>query len=780
MSTDYDSIEIIADYANKLISMNEASEVVWYLARQVIAKLGFEDVVIYLVDDDGLLRQVAAGDNKTDVTRTNIVNPLLLQFGEGVVGTAAASKTTQLIADTRKVESYIVDDDIRLSELAVPMIASGELIGVIDSEHHQAHFFTDYHVKLLTILAGLTANKLVQAKNHAVLQTTIEKLEYNSKIQNILFEIAELIFHVNDLTEFFRALHQALGQLIFTKNFIVAIRYEQQPYFVIPFACDEKDDIPHNTQVKIDVDHPSLTSVLFTQNEPLLLNQEEFKKYLENNKVHVRGTIPTSWLGVPFGEGNLQGAVLVQCYDNSYTFEYQDQQLLQYVAKHIYNAVERMEAKEQLEYLALHDPLTGLANRAFFKSQLSKSISKYERNPSLHFYVLYIDLDGFKLINDKFGHHFGDKLLAEVAQNMQESIREADTVCRLGGDEFALLINDIEVANDTNIQQLSQRLLDTINETIVIDGITAQVSASIGVVTSRTNRAELDHLLACADEAMYIAKSLGKNQVYFHESASIEHFMHSYAFPKYFTNSLTKKEFVLFGQPIVNVKSLDVVAIEVLIRWQHPELGLLMPNKFIEHITQSGLVEHLDLYVLEELITYLKLKASNLSPSFVFNINISPKGFVSQALLLRLAKLQEECPHLVKHICLELTEQSLASTIEETQKSISKIKRLGISVALDDFGTGYSSLNYLHQFQFDTLKIDRSFLCSYKNGGTSKTIFEAIINLSKSLNICVVAEGVESEDQLLMLKQLGCDKAQGYFFDKPMAFSHIDKLIQKK
>lgn len=765
----HDALTIVSEYAMQLMTMMDDQKIFWYLANEVITKLGFEEAVIYTKNGDKLIQR-AATSNKIDKNQ-HITNLLILEVGQGVVGKAAKLQIPLNIKDTRKEPGYIVDDAERLSELAVPIIFEGEVLGVIDSEHSDTHFFTDEHVKILSLLANLTANKIISNRAHSQLQKTVEKLEYSGKIQNILFSIAELIFKTNDLETFFKKLHVILGQLTFTKNFIVALRYNGEMHYSIPFAVDEKDDIHGVANLKIIPEKLSLITHILMNKKSVLLNGSKFDEYVTEHNIKIVGSAPVSWLGVPFGEGNIEGTVIVQCYDDSYQFSQKDLQLLDFVARHVCNAVERLEARQQMHYLALHDSLTGLANRSLFTNQLKKAIQHAKRYPNRTFTLMYLDLDGFKEVNDSYGHHAGDILLKCIAQRLTSEVRDADTISRLGGDEFAVLLFNVD--NKEAIYRTANRILEVINLPLDILGHKVQVSTSIGVVSSEGQEYEVNQALSQADEAMYIAKSLGKNQVFYYDDKEAKHFVFSPTFPHHFTQSLEKDHFALYGQPILDLKRNAIIGVEVLVRWFHPEQGLLMPDKFIDNISDSILIEKLDSYIFEKVWQLLKDYRDKLSDSFKINVNMSARGFVSNQIKAQLSQRVKDASFLAKHICLEITEQSITDNVEATQQNIIDFQALGLTIALDDFGTGYSSLNYLHKYNFDSLKIDRSFVSAYQPGCSSSIILESIINLANSLGITVVAEGIETKPQLTTVSTLGCQMGQGYYIGKPVPISEL-------
>ncbi|MCJ8274516.1 MAG: diguanylate cyclase, partial [Psychrosphaera sp.] len=415
LETQQQHLSIVSEFAVKMLSLNTVDRVLWHLAQEVVAKLGFEDVVIYLMDEARqVLCQKAAFGDKSPVGE-DIIDPIEIEPGAGVVGNAAKSKQPLLIMDTRLYPGYVVDDQSRLSELAVPMIVNDRVIGVIDSEHSQLGFFTEQQQQTLVVIASITATKIVETQAVIKLQHTVEQLEYASKIQDTLFEIAELIFQTECIEEFYKRLHACIGRLTFTDNFYVALASEDGKFLSFPYFVDEVDGVADYESVPIDQGVPGMTEYVLLTNKPLLVYESDIKKMGDKGIISVRGSLPKAWLGVPFSSDELKGVVVVQSYYDRFVFKEKDKQLLVFVAKHIRNAIERMKAKSELKFLALHDPLTKLPNRLLFADRIEHAIDNACSNGQSGIAVLFLDLDRFKQVNDTYGHHVGDKLLIEVS-----------------------------------------------------------------------------------------------------------------------------------------------------------------------------------------------------------------------------------------------------------------------------------------------------------------------------------------------------------------------------
>jgi len=761
-------LKIISEFAVDLLSLNQLDKILWHLAQDVIAKLGFEDVVIYLADEkQETLYQQSAYGNKNP-SKNTILTPINIAFGEGVVGKAAQTKQPVLIENTQDCDFYIVDDNTRLSELAVPMVIHDKVIGVIDSEHSQKKFYTQEHKRTLIAIASIAATKISQSQTIIKLQHTIEQLEYSSKIQDTLFDIAELIFETDSLDSFYKKLHVCIGRLTFANNFYIALTTDDGDFLDVPYFADEKDEFPENATFPLKTDKPSITGYVVNNKKPLLVYEEGLKKLIAQQKVYIIGSLPKAWLGVPFNNKNIKGIVVVQSYSDNYVFQEKDKQLLIFVAKHIRNAIERMQNKEDMRFLALHDPLTQLPNRLLFTDRLEHAISKAQRENGQILAVLFLDLDKFKNVNDTFGHHIGDQLLITVAQTINQCLRKSDTLCRLGGDEFAILIENVNELS--KIKKIAEKIINSIQAPLNIENFQIQTSTSIGVAfyQKETTNTDANELLKQADQAMYSAKLNGRNQIIYYDNDDVSEHCANHRVERDFLQAIEEEQLFFEFQPIVNLNNHQIIAAEALIRWQHPQLGLIPPNNFIPELEKISFIHHLDHYVLDNALKFLDEFQHQLPTKFRLHINISGAGFNSTILLEKLQKMYQKDASLLSYLCLEITEQSMVDSIAKTKLKLDLYTEMGISIALDDFGTGYSSLNYLDKLTFDELKIDQAFINDIEDNTDADIILQTIIHLARSLDINTTAEGIETAQQLEQLKLMQCDQGQGYFFSKPV------------
>jgi diguanylate cyclase (GGDEF)-like protein len=426
-------------------------------------------------------------------------------------------------------------------------------------------------------------------------------------------------------------------------------------------------------------------------------------------------------------------------------------------------------AEAQISHMALHDALTNLPNRGFFRQQLEDRFARRERDHK--FAVLCFDLDRFKSVNDALGHQFGDMLLRQVAERVRGCMREGDVLARLGGDEFAILQDDVDQPIEMNT--LATRLNEIIALPFDLDGHQVVIGVSIGIAVAPTDATDSDNLLKNSDMALYRAKSDGRGTYRFFEPEMDALMQKRRALELDLRRALADGEFELYYQPLVNLESGAVSGFEALLRWNHPERGLVSPLDFIPLAEETELIVPIGEWVLRQACE----EAAKWPNNVRIAVNVSPVQFKSQNLALVVISALARSGLAAERLEMEITESVLLFNAQSTLATLHQLRALGIRISMDDFGTGYSSLSYLRSFPFDKIKIDRSFVHNLASDEDSKAIIRAVTGLGSSLRIATTGEGVETIEEIDYLRTQGCTEAQGYFFSKPQPASEIHKML---
>jgi diguanylate cyclase (GGDEF)-like protein/PAS domain S-box-containing protein len=457
----------------------------------------------------------------------------------------------------------------------------------------------------------------------------------------------------------------------------------------------------------------------------------------------------------------------------------EQRQIFQLLAQLASTAIERKTFEEHLAHQSVHDPLTGLPNRLLFIDRLGQAIARCQRTKS-SVGVAFLDLDRFKNVNDSLGHDAGDDLLVAVARTLEGVIRPGDTVARFGGDEFTILCEDLpyDTAREQAVE-IAERLLEAVVRPMVVRDTEMFVGASVGIALAASGDERPEELLRDADAAMYHAKELGRGRVEVFDDTMRTRALAAHATENAMHRALERGEFRLFFQPIVGLSDATCVGAEALLRWQHPERGLISPAEFIPMAEDTGMIVEIGQWVIEEAARHAARWQLESPRPFQVAINLSARQLVHPDLADRLAEVLEQTGVDPASLCFEITESVLMDDTDAVIEVIERIRALGVQLAIDDFGTGYSSLGYLKRFPVDSVKIDRSFVSGLGVDKGDAAIVSAVIGLAHALDLRVTAEGVETEEQLLALIDLECDEAQGYFFSPPQPAPDLRSLLAR-
>jgi diguanylate cyclase (GGDEF)-like protein len=633
------------------------------------------------------------------------------------------------------------------------------------------------------------------SKLNAALRHGIAERERSEHLQAALYQIAELSSRPGDMMEFFRSLHGIVGELLYARNFYIALYEPENNVVSFPYYVDEIVPVRPEPRRK----QRGLTEYVIRERRARLIDHQEALRLInegafetETKEVRLR-----SWLGIPLFDGDVvRGVLAVQSYSPLVRYTQRDQELLTFVSRHIDTALSRrrdaealhaanleLEARVQartrelddvnarLLYENSHDALTGLPNRSHLMHRLRCAWRDYQtRGEELS--VMFIDLDRFKVVNDSLGHHFGDMLLVQAAERLRDCLRSSDLLARLGGDEFAVLSPNARVHDAVAI---AKRILAAFDLPFHIEEHVVFSSCSIGIVSADSQfHTEPTDLLRDADTAMYRVKNAGRDSFVVFNQELRRQVSDQVEREGALRNAMKRDdELVPYFQPIVDVQSGEVVALEALIRWRQQDGRIVAPGEFLPAVEGLRLIGRLDLYMLERVAAILSNERFAHWPPVHVNCSsysMTRPEFADDVLaLLRRYRVSPS------RVCLELTEGALVAEPDLARRTMQRLADNGMSVVLDDFGAGFSSLSYVHQYQFTGLKIDKSFILELAESPRSRAIVRAIVRMAESLGLTLVAEGVEDAATLAMLREMGAAQAQGYFFDKPLPLDALTR-----
>lgn len=480
---------------------------------------------------------------------------------------------------------------------------------------------------------------------------------------------------------------------------------------------------------------------------------------------------------VPINSENRLVGVLNLYLDHGHERIEEEVHFLNMIANTLGNMFNQHQNEEKLQHYAYYDELTGLPNRTLFIDRLDQSIKHTERHPSYMYAVLFLDLDRFKNINDSLGHAAGDQVLKHVAERLKKCVRQIDTVSRLGGDEFAILLDDIDDIADAfhTASRIHQELLVPLK----LDRHEVFTSASIGIVSGMLTYKTHSDLLRDADTAMYRAKQKGNGHTEVFDEKMHAHAVKTLSLETELRRALEREEFCIHLQPIISTENNRILGFESLLRWNNPERGFVSPDDFIPIAEETGLINEIGLWVLQQSCSQIKLWNDNYPEhkSLYISVNLSPVQFLKAGLIAQIDDHLETIEFDTNNLRLEITESILMENPDAAAQILRDLKKRNIRLYLDDFGTGYSSLSYIHNFPFDTLKIDRSFVSMLETGEEHIGMVKTIIAVADNFNMDVIAEGVETKEQLAILEKLGCNNIQGYYFSKPVTVTEAEAML---
>jgi diguanylate cyclase (GGDEF)-like protein len=697
--------------------------------------------------------------------------------------------------------------------LGVPLLRDGQPAGALVVQSYQQHIaFTQEDRALLEFVGShiLTALERKQTKEdleQRVMQRTLELGEANrglqmeilerqraEHLQAALFQIAQLATADIDQEEFYRRIHAVVGELLNAENFFIALLSDDHQQLTFPYSIDAVKLPPAQRPLG-----RGLSEYVLRRGTALRADNADIEELDRLGEIAPgrSGSPAMCWLGVPLiVDDEVIGLVTVQSYSASVVYGPADQELLSFVASQIANSlsrrrsaeslrrayeqlehrveertlalrkeiIERERVQDQLRHQVMHDSLTGLPNRGYLRDRIDRVLASIRQDSQRHCALLYLDVDRFKIINDSLGHLAGDEVLKEVATRLASCVRHPDLVARLSGDEFAILLEEVE--SPELATTVAQRVLDALGAPMLVAGKELQPTASVGIAIGDARYHAADDLLRDADIALYRAKELGRKRYELFDETLAKNVVDVLTLEGELRQALLQEQFEPHFQPISRLDSGAVVGYEALIRWNHPERGVLKPADFLKIAEDSGLIETIDWHMFELSCGLL----AQYGPGATFmTFNVSALHLRHADFDTNLIAMLERTGLAPSRLIAEVTEGALLDSPERVRATLDRLRLVGVGAALDDFGTGYSSLSYLHSLPLRMLKIDRAFVQELdKPGNTnSTTVVAAILALARALNIQVIAEGIETPAQRQALLAMGCEMGQGYLLGHP-------------
>lgn len=702
--------------------------------------------------------------------------------------------------------------------LGVPMLHHGVVHGALVVQSYGNHkLYTRDDLSLLEFVGNhiLTALERKESKDELerrVRQRTEELDRVNlglrqevrerlraERLQEALFKVAQLATADIDEKSFYERVHDVVGGLLDARNFFIALLSDDHANLEFPYYIDAGEHRRHTRPVG-----RGLSEYVMRRGQAWSGTSEDIITLAQTGEVvpHHIGQPSTSWLGVPLKvDDDVIGLVVVQTYDKDARYSVSDQELLSFVALQIANSIyrrrsaaalhqanvrlehrveertrelraeiaRREQMQQQLHHQVMHDPLTGLPNRGCLRERLDSILNRIQHERNRRCALLYLDIDRFKVINDSLGHLAGDEFLKAIAMRLMTHVREPDMVARLSGDEFAILLEDIEVT--ATATAIADRVLQAVAIPLRIAGKELEPSVSVGIACGDATYLDADELIRDADLALYQAKQLGRKRFVVFDEALAKDMVDVLAMESELRKALRQNEFEPYFQPICRLNDGKVMGYEALIRWNHPQRGLLKPHDFVKIAQDSGLIETID-WRLFELGCRLLAQIAPRDPFITFNVSALHLRHIDFD--VRVLKMLERAGLDPSRLITEVTEGALLDNPESVRATLERLRSAGVGAALDDFGTGYSSLSYLHSLPLRMLKIDRAFVQELDKPGSSNstTVVAAILALAHALNIQVIAEGIETQAQRHALLSMGCEMGQGYLLGHPMPLQH--------
>jgi diguanylate cyclase (GGDEF)-like protein len=711
--------------------------------------------------------------------------------GRGLTGTSFRTRApcimNDFLADERTTPWHaLAREDGTRSGASFPLLKNGDsAVGVLLFLSCDEGAFTDDLVELLARLAENVSFALDNFDRVDEKQKTEEQKERLTRMFAALSATNEAIMRAKSRPQLFEMVCEAAANGGKFTSTTISLANPASDFLDIAAVAGPTAETTRNVKVSISAARPEgrgLSGAAFRSRQPCISNDYLADQGASAFHAIIRGDGAKSGAAFPLLiRGRAVGVMLFLSAEKD-TFTPEFVELLQRLADNVSFALENFDradektkADARIEYLASHDSLTSLPNREMFNGLLHHAIEAACRHQR-QFAVLFIDLDRFKVINDSLGHDAGDILLVEIANRLRQTLRSSDVVARLGGDEFVVILE--ETAESHDVERIASNLLSVLSQPLQLSGHECQATASIGIAMYPADGPDAQTLTKNADMAMYLAKEDGKNGFRFFTKEVKTQSIERLTLESALRRALERDQFALHYQPKVDMATGQITGVEALLRWTHPELGVLPPMQFIPLAEETGLIVPIGRWVLKEACAQnMAWQRCGLRPVSMA-VNLSPRQFVDEHLLQDIDEALAASGMSAVLLQLEVTESMVMRNVSRAVKVLDAIQRRGIRLAIDDFGTGYSSMSLMKQFPIDTIKIDRSFVRDLPDDSEDKAIAQAIISMGKALGMTVVAEGVETAEQQSFLRDHACDEMQGFLFSKPLPPQQLAELLR--
>ena len=593
----------------------------------------------------------------------------------------------------------------------------------------------------------------------------------DSNIEKTLYKVSSIIHDSKSLNIIFEKLGAVIKDSIGIKNFYVALINWELDLITFPYYQDIKD---HSPKEKFS-SGKGMTNYAIKKNRQILINQSEYQKLVDKNLVEAIGTAPYYWLGTPLKDCNqsVVGLIAIQTYDKKVEFKEDHIKLMNFISEQLTLAIERFHHIKEVEHLTYYDPLTELPNKSLLFEEGNKIINSMEKESFIA--CLFIDLDNFMVINDTYGDYLSNKILQKVSYNLSKMKSDKINIYYWGADKFTIIIKDCN--NIQEIKKISEDIKTNIACNIKLNNQNIPITSSIGISICPIHSENINDLCRDADIAMHQAKEKGKNQFYIFEEYMKDIIISDYGINQSLQEAVDKEQWEIYYQPQIDSESNQIIGFEALIRWNHPEKGLIMPSNFIPRAEMNDCIFDIGRYVLTEVCKQTSFWKQKYNKNLIASINLSPKEFEREELIPLIDQTLKKFNLKPENLVIEITENTF---LNNNVNQIEDIKKRGIKISIDDFGTGYSSLSYLHEYSIDTIKIDKSFVHNINTDNQKKILSNSIINLAENLNLDIVTEGIENKNELKFFTDKNCKKFQGYYFSKPLSADRFEKIISNK